>query len=139
VKGSIQLLVAGGFGLELKPHVEVSSSTDFSKEKKGDENADVEHQPITTENKHHYIFLLESLSTISVDDNLLTSFSSFLYPATKWELFLEMIEPPIDDLLSISAPSSSSSSSDIIVKEKMTWIQWYDSLKESLETIKGEI
>jgi hypothetical protein len=122
--------------------LEVSSSSGSSKEKEeGDDNTEVEYQPITTENKQHYISLLETISSISVDDNILSSFNSFLYPATKWELFLEMIEPPIDDLLSISSapPSSSVPVKDVIVKEKMSWIQWYDSVKESLETIKAEI
>jgi hypothetical protein len=89
---------------------------------------------VTMENKARFEALLQTLPSITAEDNLLLKFNDLLYPATKWEVFLEMEEPKIDDLVSAKPTAAVENQ-----KKKLSWIEWYDGLKESLETVRSVI
>lgn len=83
-----------------------------------------------------------------------SSIFSIISPHTKWQLHLEMTEPPIDDIVSkaITIPnnnnSSSSSSSSggatpdgpsqlaALLDTKLSWIDWYDRLTHHRSVIE---
>ena len=91
-----------------------------------------------------------------LDDNSLalplSSYSdifSIISPYTKWQLHLEMTEPPIDDLVSttITIPNNSGSGSsnggdrrattDALLDTKLSWIDWYDRLTHHRSVIEA--
>ena len=104
--------------------------------------------------------VLEIIQYECYDDNSLalplSSYSaifSIISPHTKWQLHLEMTEPPIDDLVSTAIPilSSSSSSSGgggdrrantdnpshlALLDTKLSWIDWYDRLTHHRSVIE---
>jgi hypothetical protein len=127
VSGSIQLLIACGFSLQLK----IAAS--MAEELPATPGAEATLF-VTMENKAQFEALLQTLPSITAEDNLLLKFNDLLSPVTKWELFLEMEEPKIDDLVS-SKPTAAMENQ----KKKLSWIEWYDGLKESLETVRSVI
>jgi hypothetical protein len=67
--------------------------------------------------------------------NILPLFQSSHSP---WELYFEMEEPPIDDLITHSSSTTThlstlSSSSSSVVTVKMSWITWFDKLQENIQ------
>ena len=75
---------------------------------------------------------------------------SIISPHTKWQLHLEMTEPPIDDLVSTAIPILSSSCSGggdrrantdnpshlALLDTKLSWIDWYDRLTHHRSVIE---
>jgi hypothetical protein len=76
--------------------------------------------------------VLEIIQYECFDDNgftlPLSSYSaifSIISPHTKWQLHLEMTEPPIDDLVSTA-----------LLDTKLSWIDWYDRLTHHRSVIE---
>lgn len=102
--------------------------------------------------------VLEIIQYECFDDNGLalpvSSYSaifSIISPHTKWQLHLEMMEPPIDDLVSTAIPILSTSSSSggdrrantdgpshlaLLDTKKLSWIDWYDRLTHHRSVIE---
>ena len=99
-----------------------------------------EKQYITTENKDTYADALNKLAQVQLEDDLLPAFISLLYPQSPYEIFLEMEEPAIDDLVltAPSKPDSSATTTDYS-KTKLSWIDWYDRLKADSEAIQTSL
>jgi hypothetical protein len=69
-----------------------------------------------------YLITSASSSKLTVDSDF-TMVLDLLHPYTNWELMLEMAEPSLD----------------IVEKEKMTWLEWFDGLKTHHDLIQGFI
>lgn len=129
------MLIIAGFELRLRPQVKAPTSTTIIPITNKSEHVTVETEEpslITTDNKSQYEQALLTLQRLKLTDDLLPIFSPLLSPHTNWELFLEMDEPAIDDI--ITAPSS-----EVIDPKKLSWIDWYDALKEYSELIQREL
>lgn len=102
-------------------------------------SAEEEKPYITVENKSFYQQAIDCLSQGNIEDDLLPIFIPLLHPHSRWELFLEMEEPSIDDLTSLAPPPTPASEGTNPQEKKLSWIEWYDTLKEYAEVIRKEL
>lgn len=158
--GGIPLLLAVGFRVVLKKEIpEQPPSTGAADSAAEPLRDDLSHHPHRVQwlkqNRPEWeasflaesssIWTFPSHSPVTTSENILRDYTQVFPLCTNpslspWELFLEMEEPPIDDLLAAPAPTSTSISTEEHptkkVRVQLTWIDWYDRLQASISILE---
>ncbi len=74
--------------------------------------------------------LIAVIPELTEEDNLLEAVELLLFPNTKFELFLEMEEPVIEEVTSVATNNI------LGINGRDQWVQWFDNLKDNLTTIQ---